>query len=343
MSVKPKYQFDDSAMESILQLLSSPKRICIITHVNPDGDAIGSSLALGNLLSKTNHEVSVVTPNQMMGFLKWMDGAEKVISLADKIDLGISAIQNAEIIFCLDFNSLARIEGASEYLLANKAAIKILIDHHIQPQDFCQFTFSFPDACATAELIFYFIEKLGLTPLIDSSIADCLYCGIMTDSGNFRFNLVTPELHEITAILLRKGANQNRVYELIYDSNSISTMKLNGYVMSEKLEHIEANNAVIIYLTDEEQQRFKVGKTEIDDVVNFGLKIEGVKLSAFFYENEGKVRASFRSKGNLSVKEIATKYFNGGGHLNAAGGISSKDILETVSEFKQILEEIQTA
>lgn len=343
MTVRPKYQFDNSSMKEISKILSSPQKVCIITHVNPDGDAIGSSLALGNLLSKMEHEVSVVTPNQMMGFLKWMSGSDKVISFADNKELGVSAIKNAEVIFCLDFNNLSRIEEASEHVLANKAAVKILIDHHIQPQDFCQFTFSFPDACATAELIFYFIEKLGTASLIDNSIADCLYCGIMTDSGNFRFNSVSPELHEIAAALLRKGANQNRVYELVYDSNSIDMMKLNGFVMAERLEHIETKNTVIVYLTEEEQQRYNAGKTEIDDVVNFGLKIEGVKLSAFFYENEGKVRASFRSKGNLSVKEIATKYFNGGGHLNAAGGFSSKNILETVSEFKQILKEIQTA
>lgn len=337
VTIKHSYQFDDSATTQISRLLSVPQKICIITHANPDGDAIGSSLALSNLLLRMNHEVSVVTPNQMMEFLNWMTGADEVISFADEGDIAIAAIQNAEIIFCLDFNNLSRIDGASDYVLSNQTAVKILIDHHNQLQSFCQFIFSFPEACATAELVFCFIQNLGLAHLIDSTIAECLYCGIMTDSGNFRFNSVTPELHEISAELLRRGVNQNKVYELVFDSNSIRTMKLHGYVMSEKMEYIEESKCVIISLSDEEQKRFNAGKTEIDDVVNFGLKLQGAKVSAFFYENDGKVRASFRSKGDFSVKDIAGKYFNGGGHLNAAGGVSSKNIVDTVSEFKKIL------
>ena len=340
MKNNSKYNFPDFEIKSISKLLSTPKKICIVTHVNPDGDAIGSSLALSNILLKMNHTVSVITPNKMMGFLEWMKGANDIISFTNQGEFGVLAIQEAEIIFCLDFNDPSRIEDVSEYVLANKTAIRILIDHHINPKDFCQFTFSFPDACATAELTFYFIENIGLSHLTDSSIAESLYCGIMTDSGNFRFNSVSPELHEIVAELIRQGVNQNRVYELVYDSNSINALKLHGFIMLKKLEYLEDYKAVIITLNDKEQRRFRVGKTEIDDVVNIGLKIEGVRISAFFYENEGKVRVSFRSKGDLSVKDIASKYFNGGGHINAAGGISPKSIKNTVIEFKRILEAV---
>lgn len=334
--ISQKYHFDDSSIVKIKELLNQPKRICIITHVNPDGDAIGSSLALANLLIKLNHEVTVITPNRMMGFLTWMKGADQVISFNEKSEIAIANIQNADVLFCLDFNNLNRIGDIGDHVVANIEAVKILVDHHLNPQSFCDYVFSFPDACATAEIIYYFIRELGLTYKIDLPISECLYCGVVTDSGNFRFGSVSPELHEITADLLRHGADQNKIYELIYDSNSFDTVRLHGYVLANKMELV--GNAIIISLSEEEQRRFNAGKAEIDEIVNFGLKIKDVNLCTFFYENDDMVRVSFRSKGNISVKEIATKYYNGGGHLNAAGGIASKNIDEAVLEFKNLLE-----
>lgn len=337
MNFSNYYPFDKIEVDKISELLTSPKRICILTHVNPDGDAIGSSLALANVLLKNNHEVVVITPNAMMGFLKWMKGTDDVISFQNNPEDAIVNIRNSEIIFCLDFNNPVRIEGVAKYLAENTKAIKILIDHHIDPKDFCQINFSFPVACSTAELIYCFIKNIGLYNLIDSDSAECLYCGIMTDSGNFRFNSVTPELHEITADLLRLGVDQNKVYELVYDSNSLNTLKIHGYVMAEKLDHIEESKAVIISLSDEEQKRFNVGKTEIDEIVNFGLRISGVTLSAFFYENDGKVRVSIRTKGNISAKNIVMQHFNGGGHFNAAGGVSEVKLEQTVLDFRKLI------
>lgn len=337
MNFSNYYPFVKIELDKISELLTSPKRICILTHVNPDGDAIGSSLALANVLKKNNHEVVVITPNVMMGFLKWMKGTDDVISFQNNPEDAIVNIRISEIIFCLDFNNPARIEGVTKYLAENTKAIKILIDHHIEPKDFCQINFSFPEACSTAELIYCFIKNIGLYNLIDSDIAECLYCGIMTDSGNFRFNSVTPELHEITADLLRLGVDQNKVYELVYDSNSLNTLRIHGYVMAEKLDHIEESKAVIISLSEEEQKRFNVGKTEIDEIVNFGLRISGVTLSAFFYENDGKVRVSIRTKGNISAKNIVMQHFNGGGHFNAAGGVSEEKLVQTVIDFRKLI------
>lgn len=333
-----KYYFDETFIGEISKLLSTSKNICIITHVNPDGDAIGSSLALYNFLLKMKHNVTVITPNQMMKFLKWMQNADKVFSFAEQKESAKNAIENADIIFCLDFNSLSRAGDAAGFIIENKKAIRILIDHHLQPQAFCDFIFSFPKACATAELMFYFIQQLGFSDYIDESIAECLYCGIMTDSGNFRFDCVSAELHELIAALLRRGANQNKIYDLIYNVNSFDLIRLQGYVMSEKMHITEDGKTILISLDNEEQQRFNVGKTDLDYIVNLGLTINGVNLSAFFYENNGIVKAAFRSKGNISVRDIAANYYNGGGHLNASGGTSTKNLLDTVSQFMEILE-----
>ncbi len=337
MNVPNKYYFDETCIAEISKILSTFKNICIITHVNPDGDAIGSSLALSNLLLKMGHNVSVIIPNQMMEFLKWMQNADKIFSFADQKESVKNTIKNADIIFCLDFNNLSRVGGVADFIIENKKAIKILIDHHLEPQAFCDFIFSFPKACATAELMFYFFQRLGFSDYIDQSIAECLYCGIMTDSGNFRFDCVSAELHEITSLLLRKGANQNKIYDLIYNVNSIDLIRLQGYVMSEKMHITEDGKTILISLDTKEQQRFNVAKTEIDYFVNFGLTINGVNLSAFFYENNGIVRAAFRSKGNISVKDIAANYYNGGGHLNASGGTSKKNLSDTISQFMEIL------
>lgn len=335
-----EYNFNPQHIREIQQQLSRKKKIVIATHINPDGDAIGSSLALAGVLKKKSHDVTVISPNDVPEFLKWMNDADSIIQFNTQKERATQIISEAEIIFCLDFNNPKRIDEVASPVIENATATKILIDHHLEPSDFCKYIFSFPVACATAELIYYFLKELNLLGLIDSQIAECLYCGIMTDSGNFKFKSVSPELHQVTAFLLSKGAVNYKIYELVYDSYKPETLALHGFVLSGRMKVFKQHNTVLLWLSATEQEKFNATKDDIDEIVNYGLKIQGIKLSAFFYEQDGKVKTSFRSKGNTSVKEIATKYFNGGGHINAAGGTSNLNLEETLNYFENLLPSI---
>lgn len=342
MTSAPKsiYGFSKKSIEQINLLLKLPKNIVITTHTNPDGDAIGSSLALANILKKQGNNVSIVVPNNIANFLMWMKGADTIVQFNNEKQKAIDLLEKAEIIFCLDYNNPKRTGDIAETLTYKSDKVKILIDHHLDPFDFCDYTFSFPDACATAELIYSFLKMMNWEALIDKDTAECLYAGIMTDSGNFRFKSVTPFLHQVTAFLLSKGADNNKVYEQVYDSYRPEILNLHGYVLFHKLIMLIQYNTVVITLSTEEQSRFNASKEDIDEIVNYGLKISRVKLCAFFYEQDGVVKTSFRSKGATSAKAIAMKYFNGGGHINAAGGTSNFNLTDTISYFESILPEI---
>lgn len=322
-------------LNELKTFLSSPRKVVITTHKGPDGDAMGSSLALYSYLLKKGHSVQVITPNDYPKFLKWMKGDDKVIEYCFHQEKAKRITEKAELIFCLDFNTLIRIDTFAP-VVEESNALKVLIDHHQQP-DIFDFNFSDTSACSTAQLIFEFLELLGDENMIDQDIAECLYAGIMTDTGNFRFNSVTAKTHQVVAFLLQKGARNDWIYDKIHDNNSINRLKLLGYCLNEKLEVLPEYSAAIIHLSKEDLERFHFQKGDTEGVVNYALSIEGINVAAFMVERDGIIKISFRSKGDISVNQLSRDHFNGGGHNNAAGGAFFTTMEEAISKFKNVI------
>ena len=327
----------DSVQFNILrnQLAISPN-IIITTHYNPDGDAIGSSLALYLILRRLGYNVSVIAPNDYPNFLKWLPGTENINIYENNDVICDSLIRKADMIFCLDYNALNRVKLFSDKLLDSKA-IKILIDHHIDPSDEFDFVHSRISISSTCELLYEFITGLGYNNLIDKDIAECLYVGIMTDTGSFSFACNFSQTYEITASLIKQGIDAEQIHRAVYDTYSENRMRLLGYCLSERLMVNHKYKTAYIWLTQHDLARFnhQVGDTE--GVVNYALSIKGITLAVLFTAQNDRIRISFRSKGEFSVNEFARKHYNGGGHRNAAGGDSFLGIAETLQKFEELL------
>ncbi len=315
-------------MRELKNLLSSKQNVVITTHVNPDGDAIGSSVALFNFLIKMGHNVSVIVPNDYPDFLKWMKNDELIINYSNSKNESQEKIKNASLIFCLDFNNLNRINDLGDYISESNAK-KVLIDHHLDPSDFYDYKIHDVKASATAELVYNFLIELD-SNAVDKDISEALYTGILTDTGSFKFSM-SPKVHKIVSDLMSRGVDIGFINNKIYDSNSLDKLKLIGYALSEKLEVISNGNAAYIVLSrkDLKDHNFKKGDTE--GLVNYALSISNVNMAVLIIETKERIKFSFRSIGQFSVNEFAKKYFNGGGHKNAAGG-SLEDKLSVALE-----------
>jgi bifunctional oligoribonuclease and PAP phosphatase NrnA len=326
-------------------LIQSPKKVIIITHFKPDADALGSSLGLAGFLRKKGHQVTVITPSDYPAFLTWMPGNEGVISLSneseDPFNKAKAAIADAEVLFCLDFSSLSRINSLGESI-KNAAGVKVMIDHHLEPENFAAFEQWDPIAASTAGLVFQLIEQLGEKNLIDADIANCLYAGIMTDTGGFRHSNTTQTEFLIASELTGLGANPSNVAKQIYDTNSFERLKLTGFVLSQKLYVLPQYNTAYIMLTSQELKQFGSQTGDTEGLVNWGLSIKGIKLSVLMYDRKEEIKLSFRSLGNFSVNEMARKYFEGGGHKNASGGTSRQSLEATLQKFLSILPEYES-
>ncbi|WP_062060841.1 DHH family phosphoesterase [Aquimarina longa] len=321
----------------IKELLSTPKNIIIVTHKNPDGDAIGSSLALYHYLTSLNHNVSVITPNDYPTFLKWVPGEDTVLKYDSATKTAISKIEKADLIFTLDFNHLSR-SGDMENVLAKTKTTFIMIDHHQQPDDYATYTYSDTSMCSTCQMIYHFIEKLNDIDKITPEIATCIYLGIMTDTGSFRYRSTTSTTHKVIADLIDRGADNTSIHENIYDTNTLSKIRLKGVALNN-LKVLPKYKTAYITISQKEldQNNFKKGDTE--GFVNFGLSIKGIKFALIFIENKGEgiIKISLRSKGDFSVNEFSRNHFEGGGHHNAAGGRSNLSLSGTVEKFISIL------
>ncbi len=318
-------------------LLKKSENVVIVTHYNPDGDAMGSSLALYNYLIKVGKNITVITPNDYPDFLQWLPGNKKVVEFSKNQKKAAALIANSDLIFTLDFNNYSRLEGLGE-LLKNSEAKKIIIDHHQQPDNYATLYYHDVKACSTCELVYEFIVGLGGKKLIDKGIASCLYTGIMTDTGSFRFDSVTPTTHHILAHLLETGIVPSDIHSAIYDTYSESRVKLLGYCLTEKMVVIPEMQTAYMALSEKELQRFNNQKGDTEGIVNYPFSIKGITFCAFFSEGEGKIKISFRSKGKFDVNQFARKHFNGGGHINAAGGRGNvNNLQQTVDEFLTLL------
>ncbi|MFG6686433.1 bifunctional oligoribonuclease/PAP phosphatase NrnA [Mariniflexile sp. HNIBRBA6329] len=322
---------------NIKQLLSTPKKIVIVPHKNPDGDAIGSTLGLYHYLIKNKHQAQVITPNDYPSFLKWIPGEANILKHDTQTKTCDSLINDADIIFTLDFNALHR-TGNMEPVLAASKAIKIMIDHHQAPDDYATYVFSDVSMSSTCEMVYHFIDMLGDLNIIDTNMATCIYAGIMTDTGSFRFSSTTSKTHRVVADLIDKGANNSEIHNNIYDSNSYKSLQLLGCALTN-LNVIPESRTAYITLSQEELNRYDYKKGDTEGIVNYGLSLENIVLAAIFIEDkqEGIIKISLRSKGNFSVNDMSRTHFEGGGHTNAAGGKSYLSLKDTVEKFISIL------
>ena len=329
----------EKAIAEIKKILSNPKKIIILTHINPDGDAIGSALAMYIYLKQKKHQVSVITPSDLPTFLKWMPESNQIIVNLNNSPETIKLMAEAEMFICLDFNSLNRIEKL-EGVFINSKAFKILIDHHIEPEDFTDLKFSVLNTSSTSEIVYDFIEALGDINLINKEIAECLYVGIATDTGSFSYSCNFPHTYDIISKLMSKGIDAEHIHRLVYDTYSDDRMRLLGFCLSEKMKVLPQYKTAYISLTKTELNRFNHQTGDTEGIVNFPLSIGNVKMAVLFIEKDDHIRISIRSKGDFNVNDIARKYFNGGGHKNAAGGNSPLSMDETIKKFISLLPEL---
>lgn len=332
-------------MISILELktlLSSPQKIVITTHHKPDGDAMGSSLGLYAFLIQKGHHVTVITPTDYPEFLHWLPNNSNVIIYTEAEEKSINLINEASLIFCCDFNTLSRINELGEHI-RKASALKVMIDHHLEPEDFDDYRYWNINACAASQLVYSFIlNELGEANFINKDVASCLYTGIMTDSGSFRFPSATSEVYRIAAELIDLGAEHWRIHQLVYDNASENRLRFLGYCLSNKLEILREYNTAIITVSAEELKKYNIATGDTEGIVNYALSINGINLAAFIIERTDKVKLSLRSTGDFPANEICKKYFTGGGHRNAAGGASEESLTDTIEKFKSILPEYKT-
>ena len=326
--------FIQSELQELKNILSTPKKITIVSHRNPDGDAMGSSLGLLHTLKQLQHEVIFISPNEFPEFLAWLPNSKEVVVFEKEQVKAKSILSNSDLIFTLDFNALHRTGDLMGNYMNTLTVPVALIDHHELPDNYAKYQFSDTSYGSTSQMIYDFINELGYNTLINKDVATCIYTGILTDSGGFRFPKTTPETHKCVAELLERGANNSEIYNLLYDNSSYNRLQLLGRAL-QNLKILPDLHASYITLTQEELDTFNYQKGDTEGIVNYGLTIKDVFITAIFIENkeEGIIKISFRSQGDYDVNQFARKYFNGGGHINAAGGKSFSSLEETVKQF----------
>lgn len=320
---------------ALREALASRKRCAIVTHYNPDGDAMGSALGLMHVLRSRGHSATVVLPNSPPSFLQRMPGANEAIAGDRDKAAAIAAIRESDLLFCLDFNRPDRVAGLEDALRAHP--FRVLIDHHRDPADFAAITFSDIEACATCQMIVDIVRDLGWEEHVHADVATCFYAGIVTDSGSFRFGSTTPHTMRTAAWLMERGVRITQVHESILDDNSASRLKLLGFTLNERMQVLHELDTAIISLSMADLRRFDYKPGDTEGFVNYGLSIRGIRLAAFFMERPDMVKVSLRSKGSLGVDRFVLEHFNGGGHRNAAGGQTKESLDRAVERFRSLL------
>jgi phosphoesterase RecJ-like protein len=329
--------FDKNKINQISNLLLDSKKIVLISHKNPDGDTLGASLAMYHYLKGKGHQVESIVPNHYPAFYAWMPGIEDMHVFEGHAAAVRQLIQDADLVFCLDFNSMSRAGNLAADLLKTKA-VKIMIDHHLAPSDEFDFVFSEINTSSTGELVYEFIHELGEIDRLGINEALALYVCIMTDTGSFSFSCNRPRTYEIIADLVRRGVDAAKVHKLVYDTFSENRLRLLGYALSSKMEVWQPLHAAAIHLNKKDLSRFDFQVGDTEGVVNYPLSMAKVNLSVLLTEKDDLIRLSFRSKGSFDVNQFARKHFNGGGHRNAAGGNSALTMSETLRKLKDLLQ-----
>lgn len=325
----------NEAIAALRPLVAAPGRIAVITHHNPDGDAMGSSLGWAAVLKAAGHDVQVVLPNTPPSFLQWMPGFKEAIAYDRSPEACIDALRKADVVFALDFNQRARVRDLEPALREARAVV--LIDHHQGPEPFATIAFSDTSACSTCQMVFDVVTALGWDTHLAADAATCLYTGVMTDTGSFRFNSVTPHTFRVAAKLMDRGVKVDAVYDRVMDDNTEHRLRLLGFALSERMEVLHEQGAAIFRLAAEDMRRYRHQPGDTEGLVNYGLSIRGIRISAFFMEHADGIKISLRSRGDLPVDTLAREHFEGGGHTNAAGGRSKGTMEETIARFKRLL------
>ncbi|SFU17665.1 phosphoesterase RecJ domain-containing protein [Algoriphagus locisalis] len=317
----------------------SASNILITAHKSADGDSVGSSIGLLHFIEKLGKKATICHPDKAPKFLDFLD-LSCITSMDQEPEKVTATFEEADLIFCLDYNATDRVGKDMQPLLEAATCTKIMIDHHLDPQDFANITVSETSASSTAELIVELIEQSENGALLDEKIGTPLYLGILTDTGSFRFNSVKPRTHEVLAKLLAAGVKHHLIHELLNDTNTASRLRLQGFAMSQKMEILDENAVAIIPLTKEELEKYDYKKGDTDSLANLALSIKGMKAAIVLSERDGIIKISFRSKGKENpVNGLAAEHFDGGGHANASGGMSELSMRETLDKLKSLLAE----
>lgn len=322
-------------IEKLQSKLRIPTTIAIIVHRNPDGDALGSSLGLSRFLKKKGHAVNVIFPSEFPVIFTYLPGIEEAIVFDIETDRVIEILNNSKIIFCLDFNAMDRIEQIGP-LLQNIKADYVMIDHHLDPEPFPDFVLSDTSASSTSELVYRFLDLLDETKAIDKEIGTCLFTGIITDTGSFKY-ATNPYTYHVAGELKKLGVDDYQLQDYIFNTYTEKQMILLGHCLKNRMQIIPEYAAGIIHLNDSDYKKYQISRGDTEGIVNYVLMIKGMKISAFIRDMHGTIKVSFRSKGEISVQDIARDHFNGGGHKNASGGTSDISVSETIEQFKTIL------
>ncbi|MBR5234934.1 MAG: DHH family phosphoesterase [Bacteroidaceae bacterium] len=336
--IKNIFKTDDIAK---LKATIADNNFFVLTcHAGPDGDALGSTLGLAGYLKALGKEALVVVPDAYPDFLAWMPGSQEVLrydKYRDKAELMIAA---ADVVVAMDYNALSRVDDMGVAIGKSKA-VKVMIDHHLQPDSFCDLTFSFPQLSSTCEVVFRLIYAMGGYEVMDKGVCECLYAGMMTDTGCFSYGPCTQEVYLIISLMMQKEINKDRIYNKVFNNYSEGRLRLMGYVLYEKMKVYPDHHAALITLTREEMNRFNFVKGDTEGLVNIPLQMKGIHFSVFLREDTEKelIRVSLRSQGTFPCNKFAGRYFNGGGHLNASGGQYDGSLDEAVALFEKGLEE----
>lgn len=332
---------NEKDIQAIQELLATPKKIAIIPHRSPDGDAMGSTLGLYHFLLKLNHQPVVIAPNDFPNFLAWLPASDKVLIYENDRVTATKILQESELVFTLDFNALGR-TGEMENVLNKLTAPMVMIDHHQLPDSYATVTYSDTSFGSTCEMVYNFIGFLNQKQLIDKIIATCLYTGIMTDSGQFRYPKTTGTTHRIVAEFIDLGVNNSEIPTLIFDNNSYERLQLLGRAL-QNMKVLFDKKTAYISLSQKELDEFNYVKGDTEGIVNYGLTIKGIIFAAIFIEHrdENIIKISFRSQGDFDVNQFAREHFNGGGHINAAGGKSNDSLENTIKKFEDIVSKLK--
>lgn len=334
----------DKEIKELKEKLSKPENIVLVPHKNADGDAIGACLGMYHYLIKKGHSVTVVSPNNYPEFLRWLPGSKDVLKFDMQNRQAKQAIDEAGLLFVLDFNAFHRVGSDMENTLVDYKGTVVMIDHHLDPEPIASYIYSDISICSTCQMIYHFLEKMDDVDAIDTNVATCLYLGIMTDTGSFRFPSTTSVTHRIVGELIDRGADNSRIYNRVYDTNSYGRLQLLGRALSNLIV-IEKLKTAFITLSQEELDEFNFQKGDTEGVVNYALSLEGIIFAAIFIEDREQkiIKISFRSKGKFSVNKFARAHFNGGGHDNASGGKSFVSMDTTISKFLNLLPEYKNS
>jgi bifunctional oligoribonuclease and PAP phosphatase NrnA len=331
--VKP---ISEDIIKPLQNIINETQHPLILIHYNPDGDAIGSALAFYYYLIKKGKNPVLVSPNDYPEFLHWLPGNNKVLVYKRQSGTVLNAIAKADVIFALDFNDADRVNDLEKYFL-NAKAKKVLIDHHPEPGNFADLIISDVIYSSTAELVYHVIESLGDENLVDKTIGECLYTGIMTDTGSFNYNSSQPYTYFVVSKLIDLDINKDQIYWNIYDNYSVERMRLLGYCLYKKMEVFPEYHTAFISITKQELKDFNFAPGDSEGFVNYPLSIKGIRFSAIFVENDKQIKISFRSKGDFATNKFAEQHFNGGGHKNASGGNSKESLEKVLQRFRELL------